>query len=185
MSQYLPVCFHALGVLAEIPYLPLDLTPEQVCLIHKIPGNLSHVCNFPDCNLSMFPVPLAGLNRFSLIAYENADGPKAQAVLCCADFPGLGNAPEAVIAPAPGRVARGGLYKVEAVVVLEVCAGDFHNGPCLRACLKNRKHRLFALSGRICVSKILVIRKHYLRFSSSNRTGQGKNPALSLFSNKP
>jgi len=24
-----------------------------------------------------------------------------------------------------------------------------------------------------------------LRFSSSNRTGQGKNPALSLFSNKP
>ena len=55
----------------------------------------------------------------------------------------------------------------------------------IRACLKNRKHRLFALSGRICVSKILVIRKYYLRFSSSNRTGQGKNPALSLFSNKP
>ena len=55
----------------------------------------------------------------------------------------------------------------------------------LRACLKNRKHRLFTLSGRICVSKILVIRKHYLRFSSSNRTTQGKNPVLSLFSNKP
>ena len=116
-----------LAVLAKVPCIALDRHVQAVRLACKIGGNVFCVGEGLDFDFRVLPVPLVRGGPLVPAVDKSGDGPEAKIVLCGAEFAVALDAPEAVIAAAPIRIAGGVLDEVKAVVILEVCAGDLHH----------------------------------------------------------
>lgn len=125
---------YCLRIFPKIVGFPLDLFRHFFGLVFKVLGYLFHVFNSLDFNLRVFGVPGVCLAPFSPIAYGIHNRPKADVVFCLADPPSFADFVQAVVFAAPIRIAGGIVYKVEAVVVFEVCARDLYDVAVLISC---------------------------------------------------
>ena len=116
-----------LAVLAKVPCIALDCHVQAVRLACKIGGNVFRVGEGLDFDFRVLPVPLVGGGPLVPAVHKGGNGPEANVILCGAEFAVALDAPEAVIAAAPIRIAGGVLDEIKAVVILEVCAGDLHH----------------------------------------------------------